>query len=128
MKWKLLILALPVLLLAGCATSFTNLSSSIQTRNSNNFYPVEVAFNSTQQSLRWDSIHPYVLVNGQLYEMHPTPLMTNRWEGFVPVPPADDSVNFRYKFDFQYYTFGSEPKPDSAYSPPYYLKIVAPPQ
>lgn len=123
MKWKKMLLALPVILIAGCST-FTNLTPLQQTRNANNLYPVEVAFSSPQTSLRWDTIHPYVLVNGQLYDMHQTPLMTNRWEGFVPATPMDTSVAYRYKFDYQYNVFGKPPQINSAYSPAYNLQLM----
>ena len=73
--------------------------------------------------MRWDSIHPYLLVNGQLYDMHQTPMMTNRWEGYVPVSPTDSGVSYRYKFDYLYNNFGTTPKPNSAYSPAYNLQI-----
>jgi hypothetical protein len=122
MKWKKFLLALPVLLMTGCAGTFTNLTPLQQSRNANNLYPVEVAFSSQQQSLRWDSIHPYLLVNGQLYDMHQTPLLTNRWEGYVPVSPTDNMVTYRYKFDYLANNFG-QPKPNSAYSPAYHLQI-----
>jgi hypothetical protein len=121
MKWKKFLLVLPAFLIAGCST-FTNLTPLQQTRNANNLYPVEVAFQSPQTSLRWDSIHPYLLVNGQLYEMHQTPLVTNRWEGLVPASVTDTSVMYRYKFDYLSNEFGS-PKPNSAYSPAYTLQI-----
>lgn len=124
MKWKNFLLAVPALLIAGCASTFTNLTPLQQTRNGNNLYPVEVAFASPQESLRWDSIHPYLLVNGQLYDMHQTPLMTNRWEGYVPVPPTDNSVTYRYKFDYLYNDFGPQPKANSAYSPAYQLQLT----
>lgn len=126
MNWKKFLLAVPALLLTGCAGTFSNLTPVTQTRNSNNLYPVEVAFTSPQTSLRWDSIRPYVLVNGQLYDMHQTPLLTNRWEGFVPVAPSDDSVSYRYKFDYLYNGFSAQPQPGSAYSPPYHLQITQP--
>jgi len=125
MKWKKTLLALPALLITGCAT-FTNLTPLQQTRNTDNLYPVEVAFASPQTSLRWDTIHPYVLVNGQLYQMQQTPLMTNRWEGFVPASPADTSVTYRYKFDYEYNVFGKAPQQNSAYSPAYDLTITGP--
>lgn len=123
MNWKKFLPVLPALLLTGCAATFTNLTPLEQTRNANNLYPVEVAFNSQQQSLRWESLHPYVLVNGRLYDMRQTPLMTNRWEGFVPVPAGDNTVGYRYKFDYLYNNIGTPPKPDSAYSPQYKLQI-----
>ena len=117
-------MVLPVLLSAGCAATFTNLTPLQQTRKANSLYPVEVAFTSQQRSLRWESIHPRILVNGQLYDMRQTPLMTNRWEGFVPVPAGVNGAIYRYKFDYLYNNFNSSPKPDSAYSPAYKLAIL----
>src|SRR5271155_5246654 len=122
--WKKILPLLPVLLLTGCAATFTRVTPLEQPRNPDNLYPVEVIFNSSQQSLRWDSIQPYVLVNGEPYSMRPVPMVQNRWEGLVPVPPSANDVSYRFKFDFQYNNFGTEPKPKSAYSPLYDLKII----
>lgn len=112
--------ALPLLLapclLAGCGTTFTNLTAQRQVRNPNNLYPVEVALNTRQQSLRWESIQPFVVVGAEAYPMRQTLLMKNRWEGLVPVPPRTNVVYYRYKFDFQYNAFG-QPKTDSDSSP-----------
>ena len=85
---------------------------------------MEVAFHSTQQSLRWETIQPYVLANGELYPMRQVPLVQNRWEGFVPVPPGVNSVDYRFKFDYKYNNMGTDPKPGSAVSPMYKLNIV----
>jgi len=117
---------LPVLLLAGCSTTatFTRMTPSQQPRNADHLYPVEVAFSSQQQSLRWDSVKPYVLVDGRPFPLRPVPVVQNRWEGLVPVPPNKDAVTYRFKFDYLYNSFGSDPKPDSAWSPSYTLKIV----
>jgi hypothetical protein len=115
---------LPLLLLTGCAATFTRVSPLQQPRNSNNLYPVEVIFNSSQQSLRWDSIKPFVLVNGELYPLRPVPVVQNRWEGLVPVPPTASSVNYHFKFEYLFNNMGTEPKPSSAISPSYHLKIV----
>jgi hypothetical protein len=122
--WKKILTVLPVLLLTGCAATFTNLTPLQQSRDANNLYPVEVAFTSQQQSLRWESIHPCILVNGQLYDMRQTPHMTGRWEGFVPVPSGAHEVSYRYKFDYLYNNFSTPPKPGSAYSPVYKLIIL----
>jgi hypothetical protein len=108
--WKKFLPVLSVLLLTGCAGMFTRLTPLQQPRNANNLYPVEVAFNSQQQSLRWESIQPYVLVNGELYPLRQVPLVKNRWEGFVPVPPGVNSVDYRFKFDYKYNNFGTPPK------------------
>lgn len=115
---------LPLLLLTGCAATFTRVTPLQQPRNANNLYPVEVIFSSDQQSLRWDSIKPYVLANGELYPLRPVPIVQNRWEGLVPVPPTANGINYRFKFDYLYNNMGTEPKPGSAVSPAYNLKIV----
>lgn len=127
MIWKKflpLLSLVAVLLLTGCAATFTRVTPLQQPRNPDNLYPVEVIFSSEQQSLRWDSIKPFVLVNGELYPMRPVPVVRNRWEGLVPVPPTVDNITYRFKFDYLYNNVGTEPKPNSAFSPSYNLKIV----
>jgi len=120
---KLLPLLVLPLLLAGCAANFTNLTPKQQIRNANNLYPVEVALNSREQALRWDSIKPQIMINGEFIPMRPTPLMSNRWEGLVPVPPGTSSVTYQYKFDYLVNAFGG-PVPNSAFSREYTLKIL----
>jgi hypothetical protein len=116
---------LPVLLLAGCATgTFTRLTPGEQPRNANNLYPVEASFDSRQQSLRWDSIKAYVLVNGQPLLLRQVPMVKNRWEGLVPVPAGASMVAYRFKFDYLYNHFGSPPQPNSVVSKIYTLKVV----
>jgi hypothetical protein len=122
---RFLVILFAPLLLAGCTSTFTNLTPLHQTRNANNLYPVEVAMTSRQQSLRWDSIRPQIVVGSESYPMRPTTLMTNRWEGLVPVPPGETLVHYRYKFDFDYNSVGRA-KPDSALSQEYTLRIAEP--
>ena len=120
---KLLLLLLVPLLLAGCQATLTNLTPQTRTRNPDNLYMVEVALASRQQSLRWDSVKPQVVVGSDFYPMRPTKLMTNRWEGLIPVPSNVNSVQYRYKFDYSYNDFGG-PKTDSILSHEYTLHIV----
>jgi hypothetical protein len=117
------VLSLPLLVLAGCTSTFTNLTPQTQTRSTDNQYKVEVAMASRQQSLRWDTIKPQIQVGTDYYPMRPILLMTNRWEGFVPVPAGASIVHYRYKFDFNYNAMGA-PGSDSALSPEYSLRIV----
>jgi len=124
MIWKKFLPLVPVLLLTGCASQFTRLTPLEQPRNPNNLYPVEVQFNSPEQAMRPDSVKAYVQVEGQLYPLRPEPMVENRWEGFVPVSPTSDGTEFRFKFDYLYNAFGSEPKPASASSPLYELKVI----
>jgi hypothetical protein len=120
---KILLLSILPLLLCGCAATFTNLTPRQQVRNANGLYPVEVAFNSRQQTLRWDSIKAQIVVGSEVYEMHKTMLMSNRWEGLIPAHPGLNTVTYQYKFDFLQNEFGP-PKPNSARSKKFTLRIV----
>jgi hypothetical protein len=122
MKNRLFALLLP-LLLTGCAATFSNLTPQQQPRNPNSLYRLEVAFTTRQHTLRWETIQPKVVVGMDSFPMRPTPLMTNRWETLLPIPPGTNLVHYRYKFDFDYNALG-RPKADSAFSPPYTLRIV----
>jgi len=118
------VLLLPLLLLiSGCQATFTNLTPQHQERNANNLYPVEVSLNSRQQTLLWNSIKPQIVVGTEFYPMRPTRLMTNRWEGLVPVPAGTNLVHYRYKFDYNYNAMGA-PRSDSALSTEYTLRIL----
>ena len=122
MKKTLMLLPL-LLMLVGCSSLSTNLSAQRQLRNANNLYPVEVSFDSRQQSLRWDSIQVSVMVGKESYPMRRTHLMNNRWEGLVPVPAGEKSVSYFYKFNYNYTDFGKLGK-GSAASRTYKLQIL----
>lgn len=120
---KFLPLVFAPLLLAGCTATFTNLTPTQQGRNANNLYPVEVSMTTRQKSMRWDSIRPHIVVGSESYPMRQTQLMTNRWEGLVPVQSGEKLVHYRYRFDYDYNSFGT-PKGDSALSPEYTLRVL----
>jgi len=125
LKLILPILVLPLLLLTGCTTpEFTRLTPNVQQRNTDNLYPVEAALDSRQQSLRWDSVKAYVIVNGQPHPLRRVPLVKNRWEGVIQVPPGANAVSYRFKFDYLYDNFGTAPQPSSVSSKNFVLKIV----
>ena len=111
------------LVLAGCTARVTNLSALHQQRNPNNLYPVEVGFDTRQQTVRWQSIQPHIIVGNETYDMRPTLLMTNRWEGLIPVPPGVNTVEYRYKCDYQYNRMGP-PGNNSALSRKFTLRIL----
>jgi hypothetical protein len=120
---KILPLLFVPLLMAGCTATISNLTPTQQIRNANNLYPVEVALSSRQQTMRWNSIKPQIVVGSEFFPMRPTPLMTNRWEGLVPAPAGASSVRYHYKFDYLENAFGP-PQPSSASSPEYTLRIL----
>lgn len=115
---------LPVfLLLAGCATTGTNLSAQRQLRNTNNLYPVEAIFDSRQQAMRWESLQATVIVGKDSYPMRRTHMMKNRFEGLISLPAGVNSIEYHYKFDYLYNDFGG-PKKGSASSKTYTLQVV----
>ena len=121
---RILGLCLLPLLLSGCASTVTNLTPLQQPRNQDNQYAVEVAFSSRQQTLRWDSIKPFIIVGGEAIPMRPTPLLTNRWEGLVPAAAEKKNVTYRYKIDYKFNRMGDAPGNESVISKPYTLKIT----
>ena len=122
--WKKSLLLLPVLVLfVGCAAVGSNISAQRQVRNPENLYPVEVKFDSRQQSLRWETIKAYVIVGKESYEMRKIHLMNNRWEALIPIPANVNTIAYHYKFDYLYNDFGG-PKQGSASTRTYALEIL----
>jgi hypothetical protein len=111
------------LLLAGCATTLTNLTSSRQVRNANGLYPIEVSWHSRNETIINDTIKPCVMVGVDCFEMKRTALVSNRWEALVPVPKSQKSLNYRFRFDYEYKAFGGRQQ-DSKLSTAYTLLIV----
>jgi len=111
------------MLLAGCTTTITNMTPSQTQRVSTGLYPISAAWDSSQQSVVSDSIQAYVLVGTNLYPMQRTPLVRERWETVVPVPPDKDILNYQIKFDYQYLAIPNR-KANSMLSNPYQLRIL----
>ncbi len=94
-------------LLAGCTTTtLTNLTPRQLSRNANGIYTFEVLLDTKQQTLRQETIKPYVLIGFNVYPMEPALVMKNRWEALIPVPADKKFVSYRYKFDYDYNRFG----------------------
>ena len=121
MKKMLGLVVLPVLL-AGCATSLTNLTATRQQRNPKDLYLIEYEWQTTQQTIRPDSIQPFVVTGFDTFEMRQTPKMTNRWEVLVPVPKDKTVLVYRFKVDYEYNKFGGVGKASKS-SPEYKLYI-----
>ena len=124
--WKKFLKILPVLLITGCAsmTTITHLTPGEAPRNAKNQYLVEATFATEETALRWDSLECSVVAGGKVLPMTPVAKLNNRWEGYIPVPPDQNSVTYRFVFDYKVNTIGSAPRPDTKISPPYTLKIV----
>src|SRR6185436_18534910 len=124
LKTKWFSLSLLPIILASCATStITNLTPTQQPRNPNGQYLIEYDWDSNMQTLRPDSITPYVVVDLNTYPMRRQLLMTNRWEALVPVSKDKGSLTYHFKVDYEYSKFGKAGK-GSRLSPEYKLVIM----
>src|SRR5262249_14817063 len=92
-------------------------------RNGNGIYLFEVALNTTQQTLRQETIKPYVLIGSNSYPMESALMLKNRWEALVPIPATNKFINYRYKFVYEYNRFGPRGA-NSRLSPQYHLEIT----
>lgn len=119
---KYLVLVLLPLVLAGCQTSVTNLSPQQTWRNASGQYELSVKWESSQQTIRKETIQPFVMIGTELYPMQPTPKVKNRWDTLVPVPADKDILNYRYKFMYEYNAFGPA-RSNSVLSRSYQLKV-----
>lgn len=106
MTKNLLAMALLPLLLLGCGTTLTNLTATAQPRNPKNLYRIEYQWDTTEQTIKPDTIKPYVVIGFDTYEMTQTPKMTNRWEVLVPASPDKDVLVYKFKVDYDYARFG----------------------
>lgn len=110
--------------LAGCTPpTITNLTPAQLPRNSDGLYPFEVAWRSRQRSIRDETMRVNVVIGDKDYPMRPVPLVNDRWETLVPVPPTQGIVHYRYKFDYEFSTIPRS-RPNSALSSPHNLQII----
>ena len=123
MRFKALLVATAGLLLAGCSSTITNLTPRDQVRNANGLYPFEMAWDSNQQSIRKDSIHPTVVIGFDSYPMRPAPVLKDRWETLVPIPGTNQFINYRFKVEYEYNAI-PVPRKSSRLSTPYQLRVV----
>ena len=121
-KWTGFCLLLSAAIFAGCVTTVTNLTSTTQHRNPNNLYLIEYQWDTTQQTVRPQSIQPFVVVGFDTYEMRPTLKLTNRWEALVPISADKSVITYRFKVDYEFARFGAPGKASKA-SPEYKLYI-----
>ena len=118
---KLFFLLLLPAVLAGCS-SITNLTSTQVPRDTSGYYRVEAMWKSDRAVIRENSFKPLVVVDFQTYPMRPVPLVKDRWEAFIPIPPNKDFIRYHYKFDFMDDAF-HKPKADSLNSASYTISV-----
>ena len=118
-----LALSLLLALLTGCVTNtVTQLTPTTQPRNPTGQYRVEFQFDSSQQTVRWDTIKPHAIVDLDTYEMNLVLRTTNRWEAFISMPASKNQVIYQFKVDYEVTQFG-KPLLTSKLSPLYKLVI-----
>lgn len=123
MTKQFLALSLLLALLTGCVTNtVTQLTPTTQPRNPTGQYRVEFQFDSSQQTVRWDTIKPHAIVDLDTYEMNLVLRTTNRWEAFISIPASKNQVIYQFKVDYEVTQFG-KPLLTSKLSPLYKLVI-----
>ncbi len=119
---KLLVLLLAPVVLVGCS-SVSNLTPTKAYRNAAGWYPVEAKFATKRTAVLDETIKPAVVVGEKSYPLSRVPLVKDRWEGFVPVPPSQNSIHYHFRFD---YSVNRIPQavPDSFTSSEFGLDVV----
>jgi hypothetical protein len=97
---KLSLVFLLGFLCTGCATTLTTLTPAQQSRNANNLYPVEVAWDTSQRTIVKNTVRGFVIVGADMYPMQKTPIVKDRWETLIPVPPDQNSTHYKFKFEY----------------------------
>ncbi len=119
---KFLSLLLLSAVLTGC-TTISNITPTHYKRDPSGFYRVEAQWYSDREAVRAGSFKPLVLVGlTNAYPMTPSQMGADRWEAFIPIAPDQDTVIYRYKFDFLDNTMRG-PMPNSMMSKDFELKI-----
>ena len=123
MTKQFLALSLLLAVVAGCVTNtVTQLTPTMQPRSPTGQYRVEFQWDSTQQTVRWDTIKPHTIVDLDTYEMRQVLRTTNRWEAFIPIPASRSQVIYQFKVDYEVTQFG-KPRLTSKLSPLYKMVI-----
>lgn len=112
-------------LMVGCTSTITNLTPSRQPRAASGMYPVEMVWDTRQQTVRPTTLQPFVIVEFQSFPMRPTLGVQNRWETVIPVPAGQNSVSYHIRVDYEYARFG-KPQKSSRLSPGYRFDILEP--
>jgi hypothetical protein len=117
-----------ILVVGGCATmslnTITNLTPSQLPRKDNGQYWFSVEFDSRQRTMIRESVRALVILGEEVYEMNRVPLTADRWETLVPVPADQSTVNYFFRFEYDYKAI---PVPQFMVidSKPYQLTIIS---
>lgn len=121
---RLGLFSLAAAVLTGCTTpSITNLTPSRLPRKENAQYAFSVEYATRQSTILKDTFKAYVIVGNDRYPMERTPLLDNRWETLVPIPPQQEAISYRYRFEYEYKAI-PVPKVEVRDTKPYQLIIT----
>jgi hypothetical protein len=121
-KVKTIFLGFACLWLCACST-MTNLTPTTLERAPEGVYPFEVAWDSSEESIRPDSLTAEVLMNTDSFPMEQHSAVNNRWSALVPIDDSRNVVNYRFKFLYQKKGLPQD-VPGSQLSNPYALRII----
>lgn len=110
-------------LAGGCTTTITNLTPNTARRSPDGLYTIEARWDTNQRAMIWDSLEPYIIVDGKLIPMQKSDVSPNQWRADIEVPQPRNSVTYQFKFNYLKQGFGIK-NPDSRLSRTYQLRIV----
>ncbi|MDH7503417.1 MAG: hypothetical protein QHJ82_12005 [Verrucomicrobiota bacterium] len=110
-------------LAGGCSTTITNLTPNAAHRSPDGLYTIEARWDTNQRTMIWDSLEPYIIIDGKLIPMQKSDVLPNQWRATIEVPQQKSFVIYQFKFNYLTQGFGSK-HPDSRLSRTYQLRIV----
>ncbi len=90
------------LVVAGCAPSYVNLTPHTVPPVTGSVYPFEVQWTSPRRGANNANVEASVVIGTNFFPMTRVPNTANRWEARIPLPPGRSTVNYYYKFDYEY--------------------------
>ncbi|MCX8109543.1 MAG: hypothetical protein N3G20_12155 [Verrucomicrobiae bacterium] len=92
-------------------------------RSPDNLYVIEARMDSNERALLWNSLEPYVVLDGKLVPMQKSGAAPNQWHATVHIPPEKRYTIYQFRFDYFTQGFGKK-LPESRLSPTYRLEIT----
>lgn len=105
-----------------CTNTITNLTPHTVKRSPDNLYVIEARIDSNQRTLLWNSLEPYLIIDGKLIPMQKSGASLRQYHTTVQIPPGKRYVIYQFRFDYLTQGFGRK-VPDSRLSPAYTLQI-----
>ncbi len=89
------------LLLAGCDLRITNLTPETVNENPSGHYDISVLIEPSGSKVVEDSIRAYIVIDGQIFPMSPSPTTPNVFKYEYRLPPNRREARYYFQVDYQ---------------------------